>query len=332
MQKILLIKLSSLGDLLQISALTARCKEVWPDAEVTLLSGAAGSVVARGLPGVDRVIVRQPGLRGWWRTVRQLRADRYDLAVDLQGLFRSWSLIAVTDSGCRIGKGRFPRLHHRLLHRRKVPRHAVADYCSWLPLLKVTPPADPLPGWNPPGITADEETLLEETFPGKPVVVCCPFSRWPSKLWPDQHWQQLFALFAGNGWQPVVTGSVSERAKAVKLCGNNALNLCGSLSVAGFAALLQRAQGAVTMDSFAMHLCDALGTAVVALFGPTDPHRTGPCRPSSRVLQGAGCRRIPCLKRRCRYRDNRCLAFLSAGQVYREFLLSVDQTAVTPAR
>jgi heptosyltransferase-1 len=128
-----------------------------------------------------------------------------------------------------------------------------------------------------------------------------PGARWTSKLWPPASWARLSEWLHGQGFRVAVTGSAADRelvAAIVRQSMAPLVNLAGSTSLAQLAAILRKTRLAVTTDTGAMHLAAALGTPVVALFGPTAPWRTGPFGPGHQVVRlGLPC--SPCFKRQC---------------------------------
>lgn len=317
--RVLIIKLSSLGDLLQLSPLMAYCRQLWPGAVLELVTGPAAAAAAVGLPGIDRVVVREPGLSGLMRTMRTLRRNRYDIAVDLQGLLRSWFLLSGVRSSLKIGKGRFPLLDICLPHDRSRVRHAVRDYFSWLEFAGFPVPSKIHPGWVLQPVSPQEDALLTEiAADGQPVAVLHPFTRWPSKCWTESRWRGLAEMISAAGISVVIAGAAGDRAAAARIAGDSCRNTAGAFSIAGFAKLLSLSCGAVTLDSFAMHLADQLGVPLAVLFGATDPRRTGPVSSGTVVVVGRGCRRIPCLQRRCRKKKH-CLEAVTSGEVFAAF-------------
>ena len=141
-------------------------------------------------------------------------------------------------------------------------------------------PVPPCPPRFRLGLGAEVESPLLPDAGRRGLVVLHPGARWPSKLWPAAAWAELADwLSREHGLQVAITGSAADRELAAQICAamqEPALNLAGRTSLPELAAVLRRARLAVTTDTGAMHLAAALGTPVVALFGPTAPWRTGP--------------------------------------------------------
>ncbi|MDX8414061.1 MAG: glycosyltransferase family 9 protein [Mariprofundales bacterium] len=174
-----------------------------------------------------------------------------------------------------------------------------------------------------------------------------PFARWPYKLWPNQHWQQLMRHFHRVGLKIVITAAPSEVTQAQSLANGAALDddaiaiVAGRLNWAQLAALSSRAALYVGLDTANTHLAAGSGCPVVALYGPTDPRIWGPWPKGWQagrspyhpfvasavqragnvtLMQGAaGC--LPCQKEGCehhRQSSSDCLMQLSAAHVWQQ--------------
>jgi len=151
----------------------------------------------------------------------------------------------------------------------------------------------------------------------RPRVVLHPAARWGTKLWEPERWRTLAALLAEEGAGIVVTGSQADMEMAAAICDGlqpAPRSLAGRLSLKTLAAVLRSADLMITVDSGPMHIAAALGTPVVALFGPTDPARTGPLGPGRVLRQPLPC--SPCLQRTCRIAETRrCMRDIDAAAV-----------------
>ena len=127
------------------------------------------------------------------------------------------------------------------------------------------------------------------------LIAVNPSTRWPTKLWGDERFRALLARLPHD--RVVLTGSNSEAAQVAAMAGD-CLNLAGKTSLTELVELLRRCAVLVTGDSGPMHLAVAVGTPVVAIFGPTDPVLTGPYGRGHVVLR-ADIPCSPCLKARC---------------------------------
>jgi heptosyltransferase-1 len=324
--RILLVKLSSFGDVLHALPTLEALRAAYPLAHITWLVEAAYAPLLSGHPALDEVWVA-PRLRPaeFWsgsnpatlrRLVQQLRAHPFDLVVDVQGLFKSAVWVALARSPRKVGYDKTRELSYLALTERVDPfdpeAHAVKRYLNLAHYLGApfTSPRFRL-GLD---AAADISALIPDEA-NRPLAVLHPGARWSSKLWPLASWARLAEWLRDQGFQVAVTGSAADRELAASItaqCRAPLLNLAGSTSLAQLAGILRKSRLAVTTDTGAMHLAAALGTKVVALFGPTAPWRTGPFGEGHRVVRlGLPC--SPCFKRQCP--EPRCLTDLTPEMI-----------------
>jgi lipopolysaccharide heptosyltransferase I len=325
--RILIVKLSSFGDVLHALPTLEALRTVYPTGHLTWLVEAAYAPLLEDHPALDRVWPAprlRPGriLRGGnptllYRLLRRLRAEHFDLIIDLQGLLKSAVWVALARGARKVGYDRTREGSYRVLSERVAPfereAHAVRRYLNLAHYLGAWP--------APPrfrlglGDRLDVSNLLPDQA-GRDLVVLHPGARWPSKLWSASSWARLGdRLSRESRLALAITGSAADQELAAAILQEMqepVLNLTGRTSLAELAAVLRRARLAVTTDTGALHLAAALGTRTVALFGPTAPWRTGPFGEGHEVVRlGLDC--SPCFKRRCP--EPRCLTGLSAETV-----------------
>jgi len=310
--RILLVKLSSFGDVLHALPTLEALRAAYPGAHITWLVEAAYAPLLSGHPALDEVWIA-PRLRPsevfsgsnpatLMTLLHQLRASPFDLVVDVQGLLKSALWVALARSPRKIGYDKTRELSYLALTERVRPfdpeAHAVRRYLNLAHYLGAPP--DP-PRFRLGLDTAADISALIPAEADRPLVVLHPGARWVSKLWPPASWARLAEWFRGQGFQVAVTGSRADRELVVAIaaqCRAPLLNLAGRTSLAQLAGILRQARIAVTTDTGAMHLAAALGTPVAALFGPTAPWRTGPFGDGHQVVRlGLPC--SPCFKRQC---------------------------------
>lgn len=343
---ILVIKQTSLGDVLHAAGHLRAIKENFPDGRLTLLTAAASADIHRHNPWVDDLIELDLARikRDWRRrplatvghlaqVLRAVRARRFDLAFDLQGLARSVVFLYAARASRKFVKGNWRG--PRLARFRRPELHAIAEMdgvlrCAGLQVgdtsMEIFTAADAGP--------AGDELLADINPRGLPLLVFSAFSRWPAKDWPLRFYVELAARVGGgdggdgdgdgdgdggddgNGdaqFMVAFTGAAAARARideALAAAANPAtaattapvstVNLAGRLSLPQFAELVRRARLVVSGDSFPMHLACAQKTPVVALFGPTFESKTGPVGAACEVIRApdcAGCERRHCARR-----------------------------------
>lgn len=293
-----------------------------------------------GHPLLDRVIVS--GRRRWGREVRspscgsaalremtalivELRQGRYDLVIDLQGLLKSALMVICARARFRVGlAGGREGSGHALTHVVPLPPgplHAVDRYLEAARFLGADPPSKAFIFSSRPDDGARAEALLAEAEirPNASVIALNPQARWSTKLWGEEQFARVGeALAHRHGARILVIGSSADLPVARRLARR--MNpapfvAAGRTDLKVLIALLKRIDLLVTVDSGPMHLAAALGTPLVALFGPTDPHLIGPYGGDGVVLRvPLPC--SPCSKRRCQIDEDRlCMRSISVEQV-----------------
>jgi heptosyltransferase I len=304
-KKILIVKLSSLGDILH--ALPAvHCLKKSLDAEISWIVHPAFADLVRCFSDVDRVLTfpRRASPAEFLRQIKMLRAERYDLVLDLQGILKSALVGRLARGGKRIGpsfhrEGSF-LFYSAVAGARNKNRHAVDENLDIVRFLGLPVLSPEFP------VTVPLQLLSEPS----PRVALLPFARWPSKTWPLMSFARLGRELQENREASIfILGAAADQAQGLALekeLGGRVVNLAGKTALPQLAALLREMDLVVSNDSGAMHLAAAFGAPVLAMYGPTSPVRTGPYGPRNRVLKGK-LRCQPCFAKRCRFDDNSCM-------------------------
>lgn len=311
--RMLIVKLSSFGDVVHTFPALTDLKSVRPDIEVDWLVEEGFAPFVALHPGVARIHTlafrrlrkppsRWPRLAGeTWRLRAALRAGRYDRVVDLQGLVKSAlpARLAGAVSGYDAASAREPAATRLYARRFPVPRtmHAVER----TRLLLAQSVGYPVPaGTGRFGIAADEPPAPELGLPSRYAMVMHAAS-WMTKLWPEPYWQAFLPAVAKGGRGIVLPwGNQAERERAERLAGAvpGAVVLPRVMAGAELARVVAGSEFAVGLDSGLMHLAAALGVPGVWLYGPTDPGLTGPYGEHQVVIRSswpdAPCRRRTC--------------------------------------
>jgi lipopolysaccharide heptosyltransferase II len=168
----------------------------------------------------------------------------------------------------------------------------------------------------PPMPYADYDPGVAIPRPSSPYLCLMPGSTWPSKAWPREHFALLAKQAQANGYGVVVLGTPDEQ-DICSFVGEAAThNLCGKTSLKEAAAWLRGAWAAVGNDSGLSHLAAACGTAIVAIYGATDPGGSTPWGPRSKGLRLGGIPCAPCFKPRCSVQGHPCLAGIEPSRVW----------------
>ena len=326
MQRILLIKPSSLGDIVHALPVVSALKERWPAAHITWLVKRQWADLVERAEGVDRVWPVDSAARSWLGQVRVLRAERFDLAVDLQGLFRSGALARLSGAPMRIGftNGRegSPWFYTQLVPVPTAEMHAVDRYLLVAAALGARPQGTPQFRFK---MLDADMAVVRDIFQRKGSSVDSPWvamnvsARWPTKRWPLSSFAVVLDQLHHDGLGPVVViGSSDEQHDTNQLrvlTKSPFVDLTGAVPLGCLPALLSKAAVVITNDSGPMHIAAAVGTPVVALFGPTSTTRTGPYGAGHHVLTGqVPC--SPCFSRVCRHSpEMECLHLIMPNDV-----------------
>ncbi len=324
--RILLIKPSSLGDIVHTLPTVALLRVAFPQAHLAWLVKREWAGLVERVEGVDRVWPVDPGFAGWLAHVPALRAERFDLVVDLQGLLRSGLMAWLSGCSTRIGfaNGRegSPLLYSQRVAVPTPDMHAVDRYRLVAAALGAS--AGRTPEFRFRSLPGDEEqvhALLRRhgLSPSTPWIAMNVSARWPTKRWPPEYFAQTADRLQQDGAGPVVLcGGPGDRvdAETVKQSmRTQPVDVTGETPVGLLPTLLKCAAVLVTNDSGPMHVAAAVGTPVVSVFGPTSPVRTGPYGTGHVVLtHNVPCR--PCYSRECQNVTRlECLTGLSPDRV-----------------
>jgi lipopolysaccharide heptosyltransferase I len=347
-KRILLIKPSAMGDVIHTLPVVAKLRERYATARIDWMLTPQNADLVGGHPAISNIVLfeRQAYGRPWqdWsspidllRMLIRLRQTQYDLVIDLHGQFRSACFALATGAPTRLGfdrprrrvfragrmmpPGIFDHAWHgarefswvAYTHRIPIPTldaHATDRYL-WIGDMLDLPPGPPRFDL-PVSPEADRRItrILEQSGVSDPFIVLTPGSVWETKRWLAGNFAAVGRHFLDAGWSVVLAGSPRDKEacrQVARECAG-AVDLCGRTSLSELAALTRRASLCVANDSGPLHLAAALGTPLVAIFGPTDPVWVGPYGRSDAVVR-AGVPCSPCYLRslsQCRY-DHACM-------------------------
>lgn len=303
-ERILIIRPSALGDVCRSVPVLVSLRRSYPTARIDWLVNEGFSQAIEAHPDLSRVVAFPRQALGAALAslrvgpavafIKQLRLERYDLVLDVQGLARSGFLAWATRAPRRVGYADAREMGWMgLTERQRVPRdlHSVDRMLGLVRAMGVEPVAD-MRLYTPPAARAAADA--DAALAGTRYAVLAPTSRWPGKQWPAERFAALAPRLLEMGLDAVViVGSASERGQITPLldAANDAklsgrlVDRVGATSVGGLMALIERAALVVANDSAALHIAVGFETPVVALFGPTRIDRVGPYRREASVVQ-----------------------------------------------
>jgi heptosyltransferase I len=263
--RILIVKPSSLGDVIHALPTVALIRRQFPDAHIAWLINVELRSLLERCPVInERIEFHRRNSGSWLSLLRQLRRQHYDLVVDLQGLLRSGVFAFATGARRRVGLsdaregGRI--FCNEIVNVRRA--HAIDRYlCAARHL-------------GCPDLPIEFPLGLENRMPPRTLIALNPLSRREAKVWGDNNFAALLDHLPAQ--RVVLIGSTRERDRIEAINRGRARNLAGQLDLFELAELYRQCVVVITNDTGPMHLAAAVGTPVIALFGPTDPALVGP--------------------------------------------------------
>ena len=341
--KLLIIKISSLGDVVHGFAVANELKTQRPDITIDWLVGDVYAELVEKHPAVRKVWSFRRGYWGdnWkdpstWSEIADfilsIRSEKYDVCLDLQGLLRSGLITLLSGAQKRVGyhNGREGSKHcYNVRLESGESEHAVDILLRSLRFFDAKTPENPTFKFDIPGRAETAvKKLLEEFGISGSYIVFHPGTRWETKKWPGGKWSELADSVSKSGDLPglrglpvIFTGSGGESGMVKDIINGrkNLFSAAGRLTLLELSALLKEARAMVTVDSGPMHIAAAFGTPIVALFGPTSTAKTSPrsSGPVKLVTSRMDC--APCFKRSCDIKPN-CMETITAAEVEQKIL------------
>jgi len=308
-KKILVIKPSSLGDIIHSLPFLYAIKETFPRAEVHWVVSKGLEGMLEGHPMVRRLLVIN---KDQWKNIRkvketlseakallkELREEAYDMVIDLQGLLRSGIIAQATRSPLRVGfkearEGSNLFYTHKIKGGRDI--HAVDRYLKIANALgcDMEDMRFPMPLIK----ESENVTRLRQEIGRYAVIV--PGARWKTKRWLPERFGRTASMLSTK---TIIVGSPSdsEISRIIeKESGGKAISMAGRTDLKELISIIRNASYMISNDSGPMHIAAAFKIPVVAIFGPTNPLRTGPYGSGHKIIRpNIHC--SPCYKKTCK--------------------------------
>lgn len=274
---ILVVRLGAMGDIVHTLPAVSWLKRTYPRAALSWVVESKWTELLRDNPYVDEIItLDRRRVASAIACCRHLRARRFDLAIDFQGLLKSAVPAAFANAGELVG---FAETRERLaayLYDRRIAVKSAHVVDRNLELAEAAGARRgsidcPVPRGRPEG-----------ELPARGFILASPLAGWPSKQWPLHNFGVLGQLLNEKlGIALVLNGAPSASA----LLAGVPHTQPHFSSIAGLLDATHRAAGVIGLDSGPLHLAAALNKPGVAIFGPTDPARNGPYGSSFAVLR-----------------------------------------------
>jgi heptosyltransferase I len=305
--RILIVRLSALGDIVHAVPVLSAIRRHDPSAEIDWLVEESYAAVLSMVDGLRRRVIvraRESGGRGrdvvfaggmgYLKAVFYLRRQHYDVALDLQGLLKSaaWARVSGARRVIGFATGHLREPHAARLYTEAVmppeTPHVIQKNLAMAahlgaPVLPFTLPLSAEP-------SAALNAAVQEALGPARYAVLNPGAAWPNKRWPPERFGALAeALLHRFGLASFVTWGPSERALAEEIVGasGGAARMAPPTEIDDLAALMRGAALVVSGDTGPLHIAAAMGAPIVGLFGPTRPERNGPWDPDDEVISRA---------------------------------------------
>lgn len=329
MNKILVVNVNWLGDVIFSSPIFKALKTAYPDSKISCLAVPRVRDILESIPGIDEIIVYDEegshrSLLAKLRLIREFSQKRFDTAFLLHrslthALFVFFARIPQRIGYDTKGRGRFLTKAIQAPDERKMHR---SDY--YLNIVESC-------GVNVPDratslvVSAQTEKEMLDTLRGHGIgekdflIVIHPGGNWDLKRWPARHFTLLIEQLMREGRCKVVISGSRQDVDLVKtiIAGSSRepVVLTGKIDLKQLTALMKRADCVVSADSGPIHIASGVGSSVVGIFGPTRPEITGPRgRGRCVILQfDVGCNRRPCYYLECP--DNICMQAVHVERV-----------------
>jgi heptosyltransferase-1 len=329
--RILIVRLSALGDVVMAGGLPAALRARHPDAHVAWLVQEGFEALPAANPAVDEVIVwprRQWRVLGQqrrygelWRAVRgfikALRGRRFDLAIDAQGLLKSALWVRLSGAAERLGvdPGEGSGWLMTRVLRTPSDKTFAAEYNHLAKALGLPAPQAQLPLTD--GGREAARALLQQAGVSGAYAALAPFTTRPQKHWPEGAWRALAARLRGElGLTPLLLGAAADRPAAGRIAADGvAVDLAGRTDIPTAAALVAGARLVIGVDTGLTHMGVAAGVPTLALFGSTCPYLAAPGRPLTVLYRGLPC--SPCKRSPTCAGAHPCLTDIGVDEVLR---------------
>jgi heptosyltransferase-1 len=319
--RILILKPSAIGDVVHALPVLNLLRKTYPQAHIAWLVTPACAGLLEGHPLLNEVVRFDrkgygrgyksiAALKGLFGFIRALRKQRFDLVLDLQGLFRSGWLAWQTHAPHRVGfknaREGAPLFYNHRVDVGTTEQHAIERYLTLAE--SVGCPRGPVEYVF--AVDEDDRQQVASLVPAR-YAVLMPGANWETKRWPAER----FAATVGPlkqrfGLESVIAGGPD--AEPLAALAPSAINLAGKTNLRQVVALLERAALVIANDTGPMHIAAALNRPLVTPYGPTNPVRTGPHgRDNSVIRLDIAC--SPCYSRKCSHIS--CLNWLGIDPV-----------------
>lgn len=328
-QKILIIRRSALGDTIHTLPLAKSLREKYPDAQIDWIVEDKAEKFITNNPLLDKVYVihkKTGGFKEFKTLIKQIRAEKYDIAIDTQQLLKSGIILGLSGAKRKIAlsdgrefsgifaneiiktdRKQFDVNYHVVKRNLEIAKYlgAAGEKISFT--LPETSEND----------KAKAKELLQNINPNLKTVIISPETTWENKHWTAEGWREVITELQGKV-NLVYTGTTNDKGLGEKILNGfeNVINLRGKTSLFELEEVFKLADLVISVDSGSAHVAWATGKpSIVTLFFSTSANRTAPFGEKYFSIQAeTDC--SPCMKRKCRLQEkNKCILTINSQNI-----------------
>jgi heptosyltransferase-1 len=276
--RILIVRMGAMGDIIHTLPAAASLRASFPNARITWVVEPQWMPLLEDNPSLDRVVAFRRDRQGLIASLRALRSEPYDLAIDFQGLIKSAVVARLARPKRLMGfrRGIARETPATLFYSEKADTRSTHTVDMRLDLAAAAGAstlvrAFPLPEGRPEG-----------ELPAGEFVLASPLAGWRSKQWPIEHYRDLATRLRRDLGIPLVLNGPPAALPELSAVPDAISHVSG---ISGLIHATRRAAAVIGVDSGPLHIAAALHKPGVAIFGPTDPARNGPYGDSLQLLR-----------------------------------------------
>ena len=310
-KKILIIRLSAIGDTIHTLPMIYALKKQYPNCKIGWVVAHKAKLFIEDNPLIDKCYILDKKQKNFFKIIKQIREEKYDIALDPQQLFKSGIILGLCGAKQKIalsGGREFSGIFANKIVKAKtklfdINYHVVKrnlELCEYLGC-KTDEISFPVPEISPQG-----KDNVQKLLPEKPAIVLAPATTWQNKHISNEIWVNILDYLQTkykDNFDVLITGSIKDKKLAEfiieKSTDKNARNLCGETDLTELLELYSKCRLIITPDSGSAHIgWAAKEPFVISLFTSTSAKRTGPTGEKYFSVQsGAEC--SPCMKKKC---------------------------------
>ncbi len=323
-EKILIVKLSSLGDIIHTLPAFKAIRDEYPESKICWVVEKNGAEILRHLEGLNEIIIFDTLT---WRkkpfslkTVKELRESikkirgRFDLAIDFQGTLKSSFITFISASKERIGFGKenLKEPISSIFYTKRlvpIPENTHVIYKN-LKILEIIGIKKDLPVF--PKLILNTDLPEDLKFNGDRLIIINGGGGWETKIWLKGRWRELALKIKELDYEPLFLWGNKAEKERMEEESRGDIPLAPFLSISQLMKLISLSRLVISGDTFPLHIADLLGIPAVGIYGPSNPSRNGPISKNSKVVF----HKLPCsfcYKRKCK--DLECMKRIDVESV-----------------